>query len=58
MECTLVTYTDGKRKLIYAWDPVVESDVSTISYPTPTSEQIKEINEATWDKVQAILSKY
>lgn len=57
MDCTLVTYTDGKRKLIYARDPVVEPDVSTISYPVLTSEQIREINEVTWDKVQAILSK-
>lgn len=57
MDCTLVTYTDGKRKIIYARDAVVEPDVATISYPVLTPEQIREINEATWDKVQAILSK-
>lgn len=57
--CTLLTYTDWKRAIIYERDPVtIATDVSTISYPTLTQEQLKEIQEATTDQVQTLLSKY
>lgn len=58
MDCTLITYTDGKRKIIYSREAVTEPDVATISYPVLTPKEIQNINEVTWDKVQEILSKY
>lgn len=58
MQCTLVTYEDWKKKIIYERDPVIESWVATISYPVLTPQEIQTINEATWDKVQELLSKY
>ena len=57
--CTLITYVDWKRAIIYERDPVtIAWEVSTISYPVLTSQEIQRIEEATTDKVQELLSKF
>lgn len=59
MICTLLTYENWKKAIIYQRDPVeIGYWVSTISYPVLTQEEIQKIEEATWDKVQELLSKY
>ena len=57
--CTLIIHDDGKKEIRYERDPVtIAHGVSTISYPILTPEEIRKIEEATWDKVQEILSKF
>lgn len=56
--CTGITYTNWKKVIRFCIDPVEDAeDIDTICYPEVSDEQIKEIENATIDKVQAILSK-
>ena len=58
MICTLLTFENWKREIRYGLDPVpIASWVATISYPHLEESQIKEIEEATTEQVQFILSK-
>ncbi len=58
MRCTLIIYSDLKRELKYWFETVPHSDgISEIHYPELSSEQIREVEETVWDKVQEVLSK-
>ncbi len=59
IQCTWVTYDDWTKKIIYYVDEITDStNISTISYPMLTSEEIEEIKEVTIEKLQKLLSKY
>lgn len=55
--CTGITHKDGKKEIRYCIDPVEDAeDIVTAKFIELSDDQIKEIENATVDKVQAILS--
>lgn len=55
--CTGITHKDGKKEIRYCIDPVEETvEIVGVKFVEVSDDQIKEIEKATVDKVQAILS--
>lgn len=58
MDCTCITFSDGKKEIRYWIDHVLDTKgIDTYLYATIPNEQIEEIENSTTDKVQEILSK-
>ena len=59
MECTCITYTDGKREIQYGVQHLANSrGIDTYSFRNFSEEEIQKIREAKTDEVQRILSLY
>lgn len=59
-EITWITYEDGKKEARYYIDPVEDAQINKVAYITYkeiSSEQLKEIQTVTTERVQEILSK-
>ena len=55
--CTGITHKDWKKEIRYCIDPVEETvEIIDVKFIEVSDDQIKEIEKATVDKVQAILS--
>lgn len=59
IQCTWITYIDGKKVIRYYLDPVEDDKtIDTVSYPKLSSQEVEEVKHATIDRVQKILSKH
>lgn len=57
---TAITYTDGRKELKYDFVVIENAEklgVSTISHPDLSDEQVKIVQDTTYDKVQSILNQ-
>lgn len=58
MDCTCITYKDGKKEIKYWIDPMVDTRwVETYMYSAIPDEKVEEIKKVSTDKIQEILSK-
>lgn len=56
--CTGITYSDWRKEIRFCIDPVEDTQwVAIISFPRLSNSQINEVQTATIDRVQEILSK-
>ena len=57
MDCTLITFKDGKKEIIYWIDPVTNTrGIETYLYATVENEKIEEIKKASTEQVQKLLN--
>ncbi len=58
MDCTCITYKDGKREIRYWIDAMVDTRwVETYMYSAIPDEKVEEIKKVSTDRIQELLSK-
>ena len=57
MDCTLITFKDGKKEIRYWIDPITNTrGIETYLYATVENEKIEEIKKASTEQVQKLLN--